>query len=204
MTLHKLHRISALVIVAYTFVHLVNHLVGLGGIDSHISFMTMARLVYRFPLVEVLLLSAIALQIYSGITFVARIWKHSQGLISWLQAGSGAYLAFFFLNHVGAVILGRTLFHLDTNFYFAAAGFHVPPFQFFFAPYYFLAVLALFIHLGCHLYWQFQTKPQLVRLLAVSLPTSIGFVISLLILLSLAGVFYPVQIPPEYKAVYGG
>ncbi len=204
MTLHKLHRLSALVIVAYALIHLVNHLVGLGGIESHISFMTTARLIYRFPLFEALLLSAIALQIYSGITFVARIWKHPQGLISCLQAGSGAYLAFFFLNHVGAVILGRTVLHLDTNFYFAAAGFHVPPFQFFFAPYYFLAVLALFIHLGCNLYWRFQTKPQLTRLLAVGIPTSIGFVISLLILLSLAGVFYPVQIPLEYKVIYGG
>lgn len=36
---------------------------------------------------------------------------------------------------------------VDTNFYFAAAGFHVPPNQLLFGPYYFLAVLALFTHL---------------------------------------------------------
>ena len=35
------------------------------------------------------------------------------------------------------------------------------------------------------------------------LPASIGVVIALLIVLTLAGIFYPVQIPPEYKAIYG-
>ena len=121
----------------------------------------------------------------------------------WLQAGSGAYLVFFFLNHVGAVLLGRGVLHLDTNFYFAAAGFHVPPFPFFFAPYYFLAVLALFTHLGCAFYWQLQLKSRSVRVLAVVLTIGVGFIVSLLIVLSLAGAFYPVHVPPEYKATYG-
>ena len=40
-------------------------------------------------------------------------------------------------------------------------------------------------------------------MLAVVLPSSIGFVVSLLIVLSLAGVFHPVHVPPEYKATYG-
>jgi len=79
----------------------------------------------------------------------------------------------------------------------------VPPFQFFFVPYYFLGVLALFTHLGCALYWQLQAQTQAVRRLAIVLPISAGFAAALLIVLSLAGVLYPVQIPPEYKANFG-
>ncbi len=204
MTLRKLHGLSALLIAAYACVHIANHLAGLGGVESHIAFMRTARLVYRLPAVEVLLLSAVGFQIYSGLTFIVRGWKQRQGFMPWLQAGSGAYLAFFFLNHVGAVLFGRAVLHLDTNFYYAAAGFHVPPFQLFFAPYYFLGVFALFTHLGCALYWQLHAKSRPARVLAVVLPSSAGVVVALLIVLSLAGVFYPVQVPPEYKATYGG
>lgn len=203
MTLRKLHGMSALIILAFLCVHIANHLASLGGIESHLAFMHTARSVYRAPVVEGLLLLAIAFQIYSGLTFVIRGWKQRQGFLPWLQAASGMYLAFFFLNHVGAILIGRTVLHLDTNFYFAAAGFYVPPFQMFFAPYYFLGVLALFTHLGCAAYWLLQTKSQTTRIIAVSLSFFVGFVVSLLIVLSLAGVFHPFQVPPEYKATYG-
>ena len=203
MTLRKFHGLSALFLAAYAVVHIANHLAGLAGIETHIAFMHAFRSVYRIPAVEAILLAAVALQIYSGLTFVMRGWKQRQGFIPWLQAGSGAYLAFFFLNHVGAVLFGRTTLNLDTNFYFAAAGFYVPPFQFFFAPYYFLAVLALFSHLGCALYWQLQAKSPLSRGVAIVVPMIVGFAVSSVIVLMLAGVFYPVEIPPEYKATYG-
>lgn len=200
--LRKLHRFSALVIIVYACLHITNHLVGLGGVESHIEFMRKARLVYRLPAVEILLLLSVAFQICSGLVLVVRGWRKRRGFIPWLQVGSGIYLAFFFFNHVGAVLYGRNMLQLDTNFYFAAAGFYVPPFQFYFAPYYFLAVIALFTHLGCALYWQMQSRPRAVQILAVVLPISIGAVISLLIVLSLAGVFYPVNVPPEYKELF--
>jgi hypothetical protein len=203
MTLRKLHGLSASFIAAYACVHIANHLVGLGGVESHIAFMRTARLVYRFPVVEVALLMAVAFQIYSGLTFVVRGWRQRQGFMPWLQAASGAYLVFFFLNHVGAVLFGRTVLHLDTNFYYAAAGFYVPPFQFFFAPYYFLAVLALFTHLGCALYWRLRAKSRPAHVLAIVVPSGVGLVVSLLIVLSLAGVFYSVQVPAKYKATFG-
>jgi hypothetical protein len=204
MNLHKIHRFSAIIIVIYDFMHIVNHLFGLISIEAHIAFMEKMRLIYRFPVIEALLITAVALQIFSGFNFVVRGWKQRQGFISWVQAISGAYLIFFLLNHIAAVLVGRNIFHLDTNFFFAAAGFSVPPFQFFFAPYYFLAVLALFVHLGCVLYWQLPANSFTTRILAISLPSSLGLVISLLIVLSLSGIFYPVLVPVEYKAIYGG
>lgn len=72
MTLRRLHGLSALLIAAYACVHMANHLVGLGGVESHIAFMRAARLVYRLPAVEGSLLLAVSFQIYSGLTFVVR------------------------------------------------------------------------------------------------------------------------------------
>jgi hypothetical protein len=164
--------------------------------------MDSARKIYRIELIEALLLSCVLFQIVSGIWFVLRGWKQRHGAVAWAQALSGAYLAFFLLVHVGAVLFGRSVLKLDTNFYFAAAGFHVPPYQYFFAPYYFLAVLALFTHIGCAIHWQLDEKSRVARRLAVLLPAICGGAVSLLIVLSLAGMLEPVDIPAKYKATY--
>lgn len=202
MTLRKLHALSAILITAFACLHIANHLVGLSGVANHIAFMEVVRPVYRFPPVEFALLSCVAFQIVSGLTFVVRGWKQRHGVIPWLQAISGAYLSFFLVVHVAAILFGRAVLNLNTNFYFSAAGFHVTPFQFFFAPYYFLAVVALFTHLGCAAYWQAQDRPRIARVLVVAIPTAVGAVASLLIVLSLAGALFPLQVPAAYKATY--
>ncbi len=178
MTLRKVHALSAVLIAAFACLHIANHLAGLLGVASHIAFMGVARSIYRFPPVEVALLSCVAFQIISGLTFVIRGWKQRHGLVPWLQAISGAYLSFFLVVHVGAVSFGRAMLNLNTNFYFAAAGFHVAPFQFFFFPYYFLAVVALFTHLGCAAYWQARDRPRTARLLVVAVPAAVGAVVA--------------------------
>ena len=202
MTLRTLHRASAVLVAAFACLHIANHLASLAGVPSHIAFMEVARKLYRHPIVEFPLLFCVAFQFASGLWLVIRGWKQRQGWVAWLQAVSGALLAFFLLVHVGAVLYGRTVLNLDTNFYFAAAGFHVPPNQFFFGPYYFLAVLALFTHLGCAAYWQLQSFSSRTRAVAVALPMLVGGAVSLLIVLSLAGKLQPVEVPQKYKATY--
>lgn len=202
MKLRTLHRNSAFVIVAYAAMHIANHLVSLKSVSTHIAFMEIARVVYRHWVIESVLLFCVGFQVISGLWFVIRGWKQRSGLVPWLQAGSGAYLAFFLLVHVGAVLFGRSVLNLDTNFYYAAAGLHVPPNQYFFAPYYFLAVLALFTHLGCAAYWQLQTALRSSRTFAVGGAVVVGGILSLLIVLSLAGKIQPVEIPAKYKATY--
>lgn len=202
MSLRKLHALSAMFIIIFACQHIANHLVALAGVSSHIAFMEAARVVYRQPAVELALLFAVAFQILSGLSFVMRGWRKRHGWIPWLQAISGAYLTFFLIIHVSAILFGRTVLHLDTNFYYAAAGFHVEPYQLFFAPYYFLAVVALFTHLGCAAYWQIQTRSPFIRTLALAIPSTIGLVASLLIVLSLAGNLVPVEVPAKYKATY--
>lgn len=202
MTLRTLHRTSAILIAVFVSVHIANHLVSLSSVASHIAFMDFARTIYRQRVVEIVLLSCVAFQIVSGLWFVIRGWKVRRGPIAWLQAASGAYLAFFLLIHVGAVLFGRAVLNLDTNFYFAAAGFHVPPNQYFFAPYYFFSIVALFTHLGCAVVWRIQAHSRAARFLALALPMVVGGVISLLIVLSLAGMVQPVEVPAQYKATY--
>jgi succinate dehydrogenase/fumarate reductase cytochrome b subunit len=202
MTLRKFHALSALVITAFACLHIVNHLVGLSGVRAHIAFMEAARSVYRCRPVEALLLVCVTFQVVSGLTLVLRGWKQRRGFVSWLQAATGAYLAFFLLFHVGAVLFGRAALNLDTNFFYAAAGLHVAPFQIFFIPYYFLAVVALFTHLGCAAFWQFEGRTARSRFFVLALPIVIGIGASLLIVLSLAGALFPVDIPSIYKATY--
>lgn len=202
MTLRDFHRLSALAIASYAVLHIANHLAGIAGVDYHIAFMKAIRPVYRQAMVETLLLFCVAFQTASGLYLALRGWKQRHGFVPWLQAGSGLYLAFFLLIHVSAVLFGRAVLNLDTNFYYAAAGFYVTPYQFFFAPYYFLAVFALFTHVGCAAYWQFQSWPAVVRTLSAAAPAAFGLVASLLIVLSLGGMLYPVDIPAKYKATY--
>ena len=111
-------------------------------------------------------------------------------------------LAFFLIAHVSAVLFGRVVLGLDTNFYFAAAGFHGPMFPFFFAPFYFMGLVALFTHIGCAAYWQSQGRPHAVRTFLLVGPIVAGGAVALLIVLMLAGMVFPVEIPAQYKATY--
>ena len=131
MTLNSAHRISGSFLAIFIIMHLANHLVGLNSVDAHVQFMDSFRAIYRNIFVEILLMLAVCLQIYSGVIFAINGWKSRVGIIPWIQAGSGLYLAFFLLNHVGAIFFGRFALQLDTNFYFAVAGIHVSPFHFF-------------------------------------------------------------------------
>jgi hypothetical protein len=197
--LRTAHGLSALAIGLFLLVHMGNHLVGLSGQAAHQEYMAIARSFYRHPVFETLLLGLLAWQVASGLYMVIKGWRGRAG-VAWLQAISGLYLAFFLLNHVGAVLGGRYVFGLDTDFRFAAAGFFVPPWQYFFAPYYFLGVLSLFTHLGCALYW--LTGGRAGRYALVS-ALCIGAAFALAVVLSLSGTLFEVTIPQEYRTTYG-
>jgi hypothetical protein len=137
------------VLAVFLVVHVANHLAALAGVDAHVRFMDAARRVYRQPVVEAVLLACVVLQAASGLRMLWTGRQRRRGVLAWLQAGSGAYVALFLAIHVAAVLAGRAG-GLDTNFFFAAAGLHVWPFVLFLVPYYFLAVAALFVHVGAH------------------------------------------------------
>jgi succinate dehydrogenase/fumarate reductase cytochrome b subunit len=200
--LRNRHRLSAVILAAFLLVHIGNHLTGLAGQNWHMAYMAAARQVYRHFLVEPLLLALIVWQAGSGLTLLWRRRKGARSLIGWMQHLSGLYLAIFLLIHVTAVLSGRWVLGLDTDFRFAAAGFHVAPFIWFFVPYYFLAVLSLFVHAGCGVYWNMPSLPARLRQTVLAVFCIAGLTAGPLIVLSLAGVLYPVDIPDAYRATY--
>jgi succinate dehydrogenase/fumarate reductase cytochrome b subunit len=191
----KLHRAAGAILGVFLAVHVANHLVGLAGVDAYVRFMESARHVYRQPAVEAVLLACVVLQAGSGLRMLQAGRQRRRGLLPWLQAASGAYIALFLAIHVSAVLVARSAGGLDTNFHFAAAGLHVWPYVLFFAPYYFLAVTALFVHLGCALAWRIRAG----RMAAVGLASIVGIVAAGAIVAALLGA----AVPREYLATFG-
>lgn len=201
-TLRAYHLTSALVLGLFVALHLANHIVGLAGQSQHVAFMHAIRPLYRNAVVEPLLLALFASQIVSGFAMVIRGWRSRHGGVAWLQAGSGLYLAAFITVHVLAVLSGRALLGLDTDFRFAAAGFHVPGWPWYFWPYYSLAIFALFAHVGCAIYWSIRARSRRAALIVLRAFAATGALLGLLIVAALAGKLYPVDIPARYKATY--
>lgn len=200
--LRTLHLFSAMLIGLFLLMHLTNHIAGLAGQAKHIETMSALRTVYRNPLFEYPLLALIVWQVGSGLTMVIRGWKERSGVVGWAQALSGAYLGFFLLNHVGSVLGGRIVFGLDTDFRFAAAGFHVPGWPLFFAPYYFLGVFSLFVHVACAAYWNLPENGS-ARQAVPKLLAGTGALLGLSFVMMMAGALNPVDIPDAYRATYG-
>ena len=202
MNFSLIHRSSAIVIAAFALLHMANHLAAFAGVPAHLAVMASLRTIYRQPQVEALLLVCVLIQVISGSWLVIRGWKERQGIVPWLQAGSGMYLAFFLAAHVSGVFFGRFILSLDTNFYYSAAGLHVAPYQYFFAPYYFLAIVALFSHLSCAIYWSLDTRPAATRTRVLRVGATLGLLTSLSVVLMLAGLLRPLEVLPQYKAPY--
>ena len=110
----RVHRAAGAVLAVFLVAHVANHLAALAGLDAHIGFMDAARRVYRQPVVEAVLLLCVALQAASGLRMLWTGRQRRSGVLPWLQAGSGAYVALFLAIHVVAVLAGRSS-GLDTN-----------------------------------------------------------------------------------------
>ena len=88
------HRSSALLLFGFALLHLVNHVVGVGGVAAHQTFMDAARWIYRTPIAEpVLVVVAIAAQVATGAHLIWQRWGLRTDVWPKLQAISGAYLA---------------------------------------------------------------------------------------------------------------
>ena len=199
------HYWSGLLLAVFILVHLANHLVALGGAAAHQATMATLRVVYRHPAVEALLLLAVAGQGFTGLRLYWLRRRHPHGSVAErVQLWSGLYLAFFLLVHTGAVLTGRAWLGLDTNLYFAAAGINTWPFSLFFVPYYFLAVVAVFLHLAS-LHYQKASPlfgPRRARRHAWGVAGA-GVAVALLILLGMSNRLQGLPIPPRYLKALG-
>ncbi|MBN8676500.1 MAG: hypothetical protein J0L56_20410 [Chitinophagales bacterium] len=144
-----IHYYTGLAIAIYIGTHLLNHLLILHSEAMHINFMKKTRKVYRHPLVERILLTAVLLQVLSGLFLVTQKWVKADNWFDWVQIFSGLYLLLFLANHVRAVMVGRHKMHVDTNLYYGAGVMNMWPQKLVFIPYYSLAIISLFFHVAC-------------------------------------------------------
>ena len=174
------------------------------GEQAHINFMEQIRLVYRNPVAEVLLLSAVAVQIFTGVKLFLMNRGKAIGFFNRLQHWTGLYLSAFFLIHLSAVLGGRYILDLDTNLYFGVAGLNTFPFFLFFGPYYGLAIAAFFGHIAA-IHSNKMNKEVLG--LSVNVQSKIilalGVVLTIITLYGLTNGFNGIEIPDTYDVLIG-
>lgn len=164
--------------------------------------MTQLRKVYRNIFAEILLLSAVCVQIFSGIQLYRSRFKIAKGFYERLQLWSGLYLAIFFVIHLSAVMVGRFILQLDTNFYFGAAGLNQFPFNLFFIPYYSLAIFCFFAHIASVHYRKVKERNRDARKQS-RLIIIVGFVTVSILMYGLTNGFNGVAIPSKYGILIG-
>lgn len=204
MRIKRLHYISGLLISVFIGLHLLNHFYGLWGPEKHIALMHALRLFYRHPFVETILLSAVLLQIISGLRLFGLKRKLTVTAFDRLQIWTGLYLAFFLLVHVGAVFVGRLYLHLDTNFYFGVAGLNTFPFNLFFIPYYALGIVSVFGHLASvHATKMNVTIAGLTPKVQGVAVLVFGLCVTAVLFYGLTNHFRGVALPKEYRVLVG-
>jgi hypothetical protein len=196
LRLKAIHRISGIFIALYVVAHLVNHLASLWGPEAHIRLMDVLRPYYRNALVETVLLASIGTQIYSGSRLFLANRNTVMSFFEKLQCWTGLYLAFFFVVHLSAVMVGRYALHLDTNIYYGAAGLNDFPLNLFFIPYYGLGILSFFGHLAA-----LHARRMSRKVLGISPRQQaygimmLGFLAAFLMLFGLTGYFRGLPMP---------
>jgi succinate dehydrogenase/fumarate reductase cytochrome b subunit len=150
--LRRVHRAGAIVVTMYAAVHLTINLTAWHDLQTYNHAATWFRGFYRTPIGEPLLLMFLALQLGSGFTLALDMSVRRLSFDYLGQLVAGLYVGTFATAHTIAVaVLGRTLLDRGADFTFASAGpggvlasASTAPL----APYYALAVIALFIHLA--------------------------------------------------------
>ncbi len=155
--------------------------------------MQWSRTLYQFPLFEIALVLALTAQVVLGIRLLRGI-RARKRKDAWhkVQFASACYLAYFIIAHTAAALTTRLIVDLDTNFYWAAGTLVLSPLKYGFAPYYFLAVTALFSHLLAALHFRGARAwhaPALV----------VGPLVGMVIVAAYAGLLYEIELPANYR-----
>lgn len=184
--------------------HLFNHFYSIWGADKHIHLMNMLRLFYRNGFIETILLSAVFLQIISGLRLFKSKRKTALTAFEKLRVWTGLYLAVFLIIHMTAVFAGRLYLHLDTNFYFGVAGLNTFPLNLFFIPYYALGIVSMFGHIAS--VHNDKMKSSIAGVTPSGQAKAIfifGLCLTIVIFYGLTNQFQGVTIPKEYNVLIG-
>lgn len=149
------HASSAIVLATFALAHVFNHSLAIISLGTHTAVLHALRLVYRQNVGQTILIAAVAVQVFSGLTMVWKYYLRRATPLRNLQLVSGVYLAVFLVTHLITVFTTRRA-GIDTDFVWAShapagllAGLSSVPLL----PRYSLAVLAVFVHLACQARW---------------------------------------------------
>ncbi len=200
----RIHYFSGITIAIFVTLHLFNHLYSLFGAKAHIELMDDLRIVYRNIIAEIILLFAIIIQIISGVKLFLQKRKTVSNFFERLQIWTGLYLATFLVIHLSAVLSGRFILNLDTNFYFGVAGLNTFPLNLFFIPYYGLAIISFFGHISA--VHSVKMKSRIIGIGPIKQSYGIlmiGIIFTVMILFGLTNGFNGLEIPKEYIILTG-
>jgi hypothetical protein len=149
------HASSAIVLGVFAMAHVFNHSLAIVSLGTHTAVLHVLRLVYRQRIGQIVLVTAVVVQVCTGL---AMVWKYALRRASPLrnlQLVSGLYLAVFLVSHLIAVFTIRQ-HGMDSDFAWAShapAGLLGGISTVSLLPRYSLAVLAVFVHLACQARW---------------------------------------------------
>ena len=192
------HRRLAYFIGLFLIMHFAAHFAAPFGITAQETAMAAGRRVYQYWLFEIALVMALIVQIALGISLLRGIRRRKRKDI-WhrIQFLSAVYMVLFIVMHTAAALSTRLIIGLDTNFYWAAGTVVISPLKFGFAPYYLLAVTALFSHIIAALHFRGPRQWHGPILAA-------GPLAGVLIVAAYSGALYPVDLPAAYSDYFGG
>lgn len=195
----KLHRNNALLLGVFIVAHLINHIAILDGVEMHLTVMEGLRFFYRPLLVEVVLYFLFGSQIVLGVGMMLKQGR-PRNRWGWAQTISGVVVAVFIIQHLSAALMARLIGSgVDTNIYWAASVVSREPFVWYFAPYYALGIIGLFVHMAAALRKRARWKAS-AKWVAAS-----GVVVAAIVVPSLMGLYgQPINLPPEYIEYLGG
>ncbi len=192
----RFHYFSGLTMAVFVAFHLLNHLMLFQSERAHIEFMQTARKFYRNPISETILMSAVVIQIVSGIQLLRKKWKDQNDGYDKLRIYSGLFLAYFLIVHVSAILFGRYVLHLDTNLYFGASVLNNSPSQYYFVFHYGLAIIAFCTHIACaHKINILKFTSEKTTVVHAYILMGIGVILAFLIVYKMMGV----SIPKEFQ-----
>ena len=200
ISLRSLHSLNARLLLVFIAAHLVAHLMAVFGPDAQQAALDLQRPVYRARIIEPVLIALFVGQVGLGLVLLLRRFGTGERTAwSWVQMASGAYLAVFILNHILlGILMARMDGSIETGFYFAAATVVTAPAKYGFIPYYGLGIIALFAHLAAALHWRGHGRGVTLSLVGV------GIVCAVAIVGAYAGLFYAIELPPEYASYMDG
>lgn len=154
-SIRYVHASSAIVLGTFAIAHVFNHSLAIVSLGTHTAVLHVLRVVYRQTIVQAILVAAVAVQVLTGLTMVAKYALRRASPLRNLQLVSGLYLAVFLVSHLIAVFTIRQR-GVDSDFAWAShapAGMLGALSTVSLLPRYSLAVLAVFVHLASQARW---------------------------------------------------